>query len=91
MFEKVEFSDGQHGTMPFPRRTFANQLVCFSNQHEQCKKLGPEICLPVYYEQLVLKPKMWMHKILNFLGVGWNETVLHHERLIEKGDISLSK
>jgi len=60
-------------------------------QYNQCAKLGPNVCLPVYYEQLVLHPKKWMYKILNFLGVSWNETVLHHEKHIDNGDISLSK
>ena len=32
-----------------------------------------------------------MHKILDFLDVPWNSTVLHHEKLVEMGDISLSK
>lgn len=62
-----------------------------SSMYTQCSKLGPSVCLPVYYEQLVLHPKQWMQKILNFLDVSWNETVLHHEKHIDNGDISLSK
>ncbi len=67
----------------------ANIFLYF--QYTQCSKLGPSVCLPVYYEQLVLHPKQWMQKILNFLDVSWNETVLHHEKHIDNGDISLSK
>ena len=59
---------------------------------DQCKELGPETCLPVYYEQLVLQPRLWMEKILTFLNMPWDEAVLHHEEQINKpGGISLSK
>lgn len=34
----------------------------------QCEQLGPAVCMPVYYEQLVLRPKVWLEKILSFLG-----------------------
>ncbi|KHJ97095.1 hypothetical protein OESDEN_02937 [Oesophagostomum dentatum] len=43
----------------------------------------------VYYEQLVLHPEAQMRRILNFLDLPWNASVLHHERFIGK-DISLS-
>uniref|UniRef100_A0A1W7R9D0 Protein-tyrosine sulfotransferase n=1 Tax=Hadrurus spadix TaxID=141984 RepID=A0A1W7R9D0_9SCOR len=58
----------------------------------QCQQLGPKICLPVYYEQLVLHPRTGMQKLLEFLDVPWNDSVLHHEQLVDKpGGISLSK
>lgn len=58
----------------------------------QCQQLGPTLCLPVYYEQLVLHPKPWLEQILSFLKVPWNESVLHHDQLVNKpGGISLSK
>lgn len=56
---------------------------------EQCDGVGDK-CLKVYYEQLVLHPASEMQRILKFLDLPWNETVLHHEELIGK-DISLSK
>lgn len=63
-----------------------------SSMYEQCKKLGPEVCLPVYYEQLVLHPEQTLRGILEFLHLPWNETVLHHEKLINQPDgIELSK
>lgn len=50
------------------------------------------IQLQVYYEQLVLHPEEWMRKILKFLDVPWNESVLHHEEFINKPNgVSLSK
>jgi protein-tyrosine sulfotransferase len=61
-------------------------------KHYQCQQLGSSVCLPVYYEQLVLQPKVWLEKILHFLDVPWNESVLHHEEFVNRrGGISLSK
>nr|XP_027227381.1 protein-tyrosine sulfotransferase-like [Penaeus vannamei] len=58
----------------------------------QCSELGPDRCLPVYYEQLVLHPEEWMKKILTFLEVPWDDAVLHHEEFVNKpGGVSLSK
>ncbi|RXG55715.1 E3 ubiquitin-protein ligase Su(dx) [Armadillidium vulgare] len=66
--------------------------TAIQTMNNQCEELGPDKCLRVYYEQLVLKPKEWMTKILTFLGIPWNDVVLHHEQLINKpGGISLSK
>lgn len=60
--------------------------------NDQCDELGPDYCLKVYYEQLVLHPREWMTKILTFLDLSWTEEVLHHEQLINKPHgISLSK
>ncbi|KAH9417150.1 Protein-tyrosine sulfotransferase [Dermatophagoides pteronyssinus] len=64
---------------------------CLKKMEHSHDSYGPEKCFPVYYEQLVLNPTKWMHKILDFLDVPWNSTVLHHEKLVEMGDISLSK
>lgn len=62
------------------------------SMHSQCQQLGPTSCLPVHYEQLVLSPRVWLEKILNFLQVSWNDSVLHHEELVNvPGGISLSK
>ncbi|KAF6041484.1 tpst1 [Bugula neritina] len=59
---------------------------------EACKSSGPEICLPVYYERLVLDPKPQMERILKFIGIKWDDRVIHHEQAIGvKGGISLSK
>ncbi|KAL6427003.1 protein-tyrosine sulfotransferase [Cataglyphis hispanica] len=63
-----------------------------SVMYGQCKELGPERCLMVPYEQLVLHPRQWMKKILNYLDVPWNESVMHHEEFINKpGGVPLSK
>ncbi|XP_003740938.1 protein-tyrosine sulfotransferase 1 [Galendromus occidentalis] len=61
------------------------------SMYSQCQHLGTEWCLPVHYEQLVLHPKPWLEKILQFLDIPWSDTVLHHDKLVNKpGGISLS-
>ena len=63
-----------------------------STMYGQCKEIGSDKCLMVPYEQLVLHPRQWMKKILNFLDVPWNESVMHHEEFINKpGGVPLSK
>ncbi|XP_069366386.1 tyrosylprotein sulfotransferase 1, like [Paralichthys olivaceus] len=58
----------------------------------QCQAAGKGRCLPVSYEQLVLQPQEEMRKLLNFLDLQWDPSVLHHEELIGKaGGVSLSK
>jgi len=63
-----------------------------SDMYKECTHLGPNTCMPVYYEQLVLEPKLWMSKILLFLDLPWDTSVLHHQDFVDKvGGISLSK
>lgn len=60
--------------------------------YSQCLRVGPVRCMPVYYEQLALHPDLWMHRILDFLDLPWNSSVLHHEDYIGKpGGASVSK
>lgn len=59
---------------------------------EQCQAAGEDRCLPVRYEQLVLRTEEEMRKLLRFLELPWDPAVLHHEELIGKaGGVSLSK
>ncbi|KAG7202057.1 hypothetical protein KM043_004735 [Ampulex compressa] len=63
-----------------------------SVMYGQCKEMGSDRCLMVPYEQLVLHPRQWMMKILSFLDVPWNDSVMHHEEFIDKpGGVPLSK
>ncbi|CAG0924674.1 unnamed protein product, partial [Notodromas monacha] len=58
----------------------------------QCDALGPKKCLKVHYEQLVLHPHQQLQKTLAFLDIPWHDSVMHHEKLINKpGGVSLSK
>lgn len=60
------------------------------HMYAQCIEVGPETCMPVYYEQLVLHPEKNMKSILKFLDIPFNEAVLHHEKYIGN-EVSLSK
>ncbi|CAO1409341.1 unnamed protein product [Diamesa serratosioi] len=67
-----------------------NQAI--QTMHEQCQEIGKEGCMMVFYEQLVLHPEEWMRKILKFLDIPWNASVLHHEEYINKQNgVALSK
>lgn len=58
----------------------------------QCQAVGYARCQPIRYEQLVLQPEEEMRKLLHFLDLQWDPSVLHHEELIGKaGGVSLSK
>ncbi|XP_075220194.1 protein-tyrosine sulfotransferase-like [Lycorma delicatula] len=60
--------------------------------YDRCQTVGPSRCMLVYYEQLVLHTEHWMRRILQFLDVPWNDSVLHHEDHINKpGGVLLSK
>ena len=60
--------------------------------NDQCDDLGPDYCMRVYYEQLILHPRTWLTKILKFLNLPWTENVMLHEQQIGKAHgISLSK
>jgi len=61
-----------------------------STMYEQCNSVGTDKCMMVQYEQLVLHPEKELRRLLNFLDIPWNDTVLHHEAYIGK-DIALSK
>jgi len=73
------------------RQCLSKWNTAMQTMNAQCSELGPSRCMPVYYEQLVLHPKKTMEKILTFLDVPWNDSVLHHEQLINQpGGVSLS-
>jgi protein-tyrosine sulfotransferase len=69
---------------------FKRWNVIIESMFSQCVSQGPDYCLPVYYEQLIMHPEKELRKIFNFLHIPWNDAVLKHEQFI--GDeISLSK
>lgn len=58
----------------------------------QCEALGQARCLRIPYEHLVLFPSVSMKIVLEFLGVTWNDVVIHHETEIGKpGGVILSR
>ncbi|KAF7636400.1 Protein-tyrosine sulfotransferase [Meloidogyne graminicola] len=58
--------------------------------NEQCKQVGDKKCIQKKKKKLVLHPEKEMRKILDFLNLPWNISVLHHEMFIGN-KISLSK
>jgi len=56
--------------------------------YQQCQQVGPEICLMVHYEELVLHPMAQTKRIMEFLNIPWSESMLNHEQHI--ANISLS-
>jgi protein-tyrosine sulfotransferase len=72
------------------RNSFKNWNNITETMHSQCIKIGTDRCLIVFYEKLVLQPKVVIEKILKFLQVPWNEAVMNHEKFIGN-QISLSK
>ncbi|XP_061558657.1 tyrosylprotein sulfotransferase 1, like isoform X2 [Phycodurus eques] len=75
-----------------PRDCLSKWSNAVETMFNQCVAAGPERCLPVRYEHLVLQPEREMRKLLRFLELQWDAAVLHHEELIGKaGGVSLSK
>ena len=63
-----------------------------ATMYAQCNAVGPQRCLQVYYEELVLQPSRTMHRVLEFLSLTWSDQVLHHERYVNQpGGVLLSK
>ena len=49
-------------------------------------------CTQIKFEELVLNPSATLRQILEFLELPWSESVLHHERYINKpGGVSLNR
>ncbi|XP_063238779.1 protein-tyrosine sulfotransferase-like [Bacillus rossius redtenbacheri] len=66
------------------RRCLEDWNKAVGRMHAQCREVGAGRCLVVPYEQLVLRPRGWMERILGFLDVPWDESVLHHEEHVNK-------
>lgn len=62
-----------------------------ATMYADCLALDDHRCLVVHYEQLVLHPRPTLHRVLDFLNLGWHEGVMHHSELISDGEISLSR
>lgn len=80
----------------FERGSYSGGLKSWNNMmtrlYKNCQDLGPDVCLPVYYEQLVLHPREQMERVLHFMELDWDDIVLRHEETIGKtGGVSLSK
>lgn len=54
--------------------------------HEKCLKLGKDKCMIVRYEELILRPKQLMEKVLDFLDVPWDDSVFQNQEIPERDD-----
>ncbi|XP_067253609.1 protein-tyrosine sulfotransferase 2 [Chanodichthys erythropterus] len=80
----------------FNLSSYRDCLTKWSNAIEvmlsQCMAVGQRRCMTVRYEDLVLKPRATMQRVLRFLNSPWHEGVLHHEEAIgQPGGVSLSR
>lgn len=67
-----------------------NQVVDI--MYNGCLDASAERCIIIHYESLVLEPRFWLAKILQFLDVSWSDSVLKHAELIGvPGGIPLSR
>lgn len=48
--------------------------------YQQCVKVGSGVCLMVHYENLVLHPMQETKRIMDFLEIKWDESMLNHEK-----------
>jgi protein-tyrosine sulfotransferase len=74
----------------FPVEDPAQALRSWNNMVERLADMCAALkdgCLPVQYEQLVLHPRSTMERILAYLDLPWEESVMHHDQYInQEGD-----
>ncbi|KAK7054566.1 Sulfotransferase [Halocaridina rubra] len=73
--KKKKISHVQMNTYEEAVRSLNNLL---HTMRDECHLLGVDRCLPVRYENLVLRPRETMEDVLRFLDLPWKEEVLHH-------------
>ena len=50
--------------------------------YSECILVGPRVCMPVYYEELILKQEKSMRRIFEFLDIPFDAAVLRHEEFV---------
>ncbi|CAH8647611.1 unnamed protein product [Dicrocoelium dendriticum] len=66
-------------------QTFARWERIVKNISDQCANTAS--CLTIHYEKLVLQPKKTMSRVLEFLHLPWDDSVLNHHNLIRNRTI----
>ena len=68
--------------------------VC-DNMVNQCNQINRKYteprCLQVFYENLILDTERELRRVFSFLGIPWDSRILHHELIVDNGEIKLSK
>ena len=49
---------------------------------QSCDQVGPDSCMIVFYEQLVLNKTLTLRKLTKFLDIPWSDSMLSHEKYI---------
>ena len=49
---------------------------------KSCEEAGPDSCMIVFYEHLVLNKTVTLKKITKFLDLPWSDSMLSHEKYI---------
>jgi len=78
---KITFSGGSNDD---PKKVFKAWNAGVKELNNECEKVGPTRCLKVQYEKLVLQTRRTMESILTFMGLPWDEAVMHHEEFINQ-------
>lgn len=65
-----------------PRKSLQEWNRDIGVMYDQCSSVGDHRCFLMHYEHLILRPEENMRKLLDFLGLPWNDSVLHHERFL---------
>jgi protein-tyrosine sulfotransferase len=73
---------------------FKEYLVKWQKLNEKaitdCEKIGPNHCLRIKYEDLVLHPEKTLRNMIEFLDISWTDEFLNHQNHIGD-DIQISK
>ena len=68
--------------------------VC-ENMINQCTQINRKYtelhCLQVFYDNLILDTESELKRVFEFLRIGWDSRILHHEQIVDNGEIKLSK
>ena len=49
---------------------------------QSCDQVGPDSCMIVFYEHLVLNKTLTLQKLTKFLDIPWSDSMLNHEKYI---------
>ena len=71
---------------------FKDWNVKVKTYKQSCDQVGPNSCMIVFYEHLVLNKTLTLRKLTKFLDIPWSDSMLNHEKFIgERVKISESE
>ena len=71
---------------------FYDWNVKVKSYKQSCEQVGPDSCMIVFYEHLVLNKTLTLKKLTKFLDLPWSDSMLSHEKYIgERVQISESE